>query len=392
MVLFGLKGTGLPAQEWSPPVQLFGLWNDVFPFELKIDSSGNGTLHYESDPFPITLVARPDRPDPEWAEVLPDGSLGGIWTFPDREAGKRAEWSNYNQTLGASSRVDTRPLPAPDVQIKLFQFRCSDGDWYFFVYPAPPAKWRGIAWSNTYPTPLEVTGGQEGDQFFWDIYHEAGAQTFRLSFSATRTYPRFGWWSGTKPVPEKIRFRHRKSVRIGLRGQADFTGEMLVFEPQLDWPAWKWVDRNHLDPVVAQYAREKAAIGKFPDNRRPYYRHSVRMYAWVTWSFLRDDLLSGALHVASSWESPARYPFLISRQHAKPLTLQDIWAPWPVPRNIAALAMHPPFADQPATVHPVLELRPDGLYLWQDQPVHIPTQQIRGTLPKESVLYPYFGK
>jgi hypothetical protein len=390
MMLLAAKGTSLVGQEWTGPSRIFGLWNEVHPMELRLAPDGRGAVWLSGDSLPLQLHGQRGTSGWTFSEVLPDGSVSGTWTLADADQGKRASWANYNQSLGARSLLDSRPLPEPDLQIKLFQFRTTEGEWYLFIYPAPPARWRGIAWSTTHPKPLQVTGSREDQQFFLEVVDPENDEVFRLSFPATRTYPRFGWWSGRQPIPEKIRFRHRKAVPLKTRREASFTGELLVLEPDLDWPGWQSFARQHLEPVLRQFRQEQAEILRASRELRPFQRHAVRCYAWVTWSFLRDDLLSGTLHVATTWGPPVKHPFLVAKGYSRPLTLADIWSPQPLPRDISAMLPNGPESD-PAR-HPVLELRPDGLYLWQDQPAHIPTARLKGNLPRNSPLYPFFGR
>lgn len=358
--------------------------------ELRIGPDVRGSLWVQGDSLPLQLVGQRQTGGWTFHEVLADGSVAGTWQWPDTDQGMVARWMNHNQTIGAKSPLSPKPLPSPDLQIKLLQFRTAEGDWYMFLYPAPPSRWRGIAWSSTQPKPLQVTGSREDQQFFIEVVDPESLETFRLSFAANRNYPRFGWWSGRQPIPEKIRFRHRKAVPLKTRSEATFSGELLVLEPDLDWPSWQAFSREHLEPMLRQFREEQRDILNAGRDLRPFQRHAVRGYAWVTWSFLRDDLLSGTLHLATSWGPPVQKPFLIARAGLRPMSVADVWRPLPLPRDVSAL-MTPGWESDP-TLLPVLELRPDGLYLWQDQPAHIPTARLKGTLPRESPLYPYFGR
>lgn len=390
LLLLGLKGTSLSGQEWNGPEKLYGLWNEVHPMELRIGPDARGSLWVQGDSMPLLLAGQRQSGGWTFTEVLADGSLAGTWQWSDAVKGGMASWVNYNQTIGAKCPLSDESLPAPDLQIKLLQFRTAEGDWYMFLYPAPPSRWRGVAWSSTHPKPLQVTGSREDQQFFIEVVDPESMETFRLSFPATRNYPRFGWWSGRQPVPEKIRFRHRKAVPLKTRREASFSGELLILEPDLDWPSWKAFSREHLEPMLRQFRDEQRELLAAVPELRPFQRHAVRAYAWVTWSFLRDDLLSGTLHIATTWAPPVQRPFLIAKGAVRPLGIADVWRPLPLPRDVGAL-LSPGWENEPSLL-PVLELRPDGLYLWQDQPAHVPTARLKGSLPKTSPLYPYFGR
>lgn len=384
-LMFGLKSTSLSAQQDEPALFYYGLWNDVHPFTLRLEQDLRGTLVYRGTVDTIRLEGK--RTISGWtiAEVLPDGSLAGTWLL---DRGRIATWMNYNQTLGARALLDKKPIAVPDLQIKLIQFRSTDGDWYLFLHPAPPARWRGIAWSNTHPAPLQVLGAREDQQFQLEVFDPDKPGGFRLEFSATRKFPRFGWWTSQFAVPEKIRFRHRKVVPIKVSRWAGFTGELLMLEPDLDWPAWQAFARDQVQPVFAQYEQQRADLEHPAGIARPYQRQAVRCYVWVTWSFLRDDLLSGVLHVAPSWGPARQTSFILHDAHPLPVSVADIW-PSGLPRSVAELLPRTAPGDPAEWRDRPLELRPDGLYIGPAPATHIPTAVLRQSLARNSWLLPY---
>lgn len=387
-----VKSTVLEAQTLSAPIHLYGLWNDIHPFELTLDSELKGQVHFTESGDRIALQGRETLLGWDLLEILPEGSSSGTWHLSHIDKGKVARWSNYNKSVGATCILEDRPISVPDLQVKLFQFRSKDGDWYFFLFPAPPAKWRGIAWSNIHPTPLKVIGSRQDKYLNLDIYDPEDDKSFKLHFEHERPFPRFGWWTAETGIPEKIRFRHKKGVPVQVRKYLDYYREMLVLEPEIEWPSWIAFASEHLSKAQEDFRKEWQEYKKASVEFKPYQRQSARLYAWVTWSFIRSDLLSGTLHIANSWGAPVQAPFLVTPAISRVPSLADLWAPDPVPRWIQDQVQEVPFADKPNITMPMLELRPDGLYIWQDQPVHIATAQLKGTLPKESPLYPYFGK
>lgn len=387
MLSLGAQNTALLAQGLQAPVHLYGLWNNLHPLELVIDSNLQGYLFFPDRRERIQIHGQDTGQGWLLHEVLPDGSLAGTWTLMHSDRGRRARWINYNESLGAFCSFDTRPQPIPDLQIRFFQFRTdSEGEWYFFIYPAPPDKWRGIAWSTTKPEGLDVTGIRAGDELDMRIYDDAGGRSYNLRMNMERRLPRFGFWKGQLLEDERIRFRHRKGLALEVIRVHDYYRDMLLLLPDIQWPAWKYIHKNHVDPARRAFRREGESWEEGRIELKPWQRQAIRLYAWVTWSFLRSDLLSGTLHISNSWDEPAVVPFLITDKSSRPLRLEDVWHPFPVPdhiqQKVSAASVDPAF----------LELRPDGLLIGRDERIHIPTSDIRGLLPKNSPLFPYFGK
>lgn len=380
------QGTPLRAQPLTAPARFHGLWNEVHPFELVLDASLQGYAHFPESGERIDLRGRVVPTGWQLLEVLPDGGIAGTWELEHADGGARVRWMNYDQTIGATCVLSKSPLPAPNLQIRLFQFRNPEGDWYFFISPAPPGKWRGIAWTTTRNDPWPVLGYRQGDQLLLDVGEAGRTSAWQLRFDYDRSFPRFGWWSDGQGLPEKVRFRHRKAVPIEVRRYSDFARDMLLLEPDLDWPGWMSFAARHLASSREAFRREYQSMRVDVTTRRPWQRQAVRLYAWVNWSFLRDDLLSGTLHITNTWEPPRQAPFIVAPGYAEPLSLRDIFGPGPLPAAVASLLPS-------ASASPALELRPDGLYcLYGERSVLLPTALLKSTLAKGSPLYPYFGK
>jgi hypothetical protein len=320
-------------------------------------------------------------------EVLEDGSLSGAWSLSHSDRGRLARWTNYNETIGAFCQFDTRPQTIPELQIRLFQFKTErEGEWYFFIYPAPPDKWRGIAWATTMPEGLDVTGVRAGEELDLRIYNDEEGSSYNLRMQTERRLPRFGFWKGRSKEEERIRFKHRKGLTLEVVRLHDYYRDMLLLLPDIQWPAWKYIYKNHIDPARRAFRQEGAAWEEGLIAFQPWQRQAIRLYAWVTWSFLRGDLLSGTLHISNSWGVPVAVPFLITDRASQPLSLEEVWAPLPVPDAVLGRVL-----SAAADVR-YLELRPDGLLIGREDRIHITTSEMRGTLPTSSPLYPWFGK
>lgn len=384
----GIKGTTAYGQWTSPVGTFYGLWNGVHPMEVIIQNDNTGEVRYSDTGERIHLQAVPPAGELTFKEVLTNGTLAGTWRFSVMQD-QKAMWSNYNQTSGAYCVLSDSPQKTPDLQIRLLEFRTGDGDWFVFLSPSPPDKWVGIAWTTTSDSPFQVKGKERNKTLLLDLYHGEKPDSYQLQFATSRTFPRFGWWQGRAPQPEKVRFRHRKSHKTKIHRHASFYGETLILEPELTWPSWRSFANRWIKPQIDRRDLELRELTTASLEKQPWQRNAVRLYSWVAWSFLRSDLLSGTLHIANSWEEVSSIPFLISARHHQPLSIEEIWHPWPVPRTVQAMLKDSSLRN---TRVELLELRPDGLYIYSDHLIHIPTTLLRGTLPRESPLYPYFGK
>jgi hypothetical protein len=387
-----LKGTSIHGQELSAPVHYYGLWNGIHPLEMVLDSQLQGYLYFPGHKERIDLTGKETAEGWQIAEVLEEGEIGGFWTLNHSDAGRKASWHNYNKTLGGYVHFSPKPVMTPDLQVRLFQFDTPGGNWYFFIYPAPPDKWRGIAWTNTQVFPYEVTGEVIDKEFYFSVYDPESPLSYALQFTQTRQNPRFGYWRGKDGKTERIRMRHRKGISLEIQRNHDYYRDMLLLLPALKWDAWRDISKRHVDPMKRQYRKEGEFINEFKHTPRPFQRQAIRMYAWVTWTFIRENIMSGTLHLANSWGKPEVIPFLIDKDYDLPLNLQSIWEGHALPQEILALLSQHPGGSEAALKSMFVLLRPDGIYIGTNAEIHIPTAMLKGSLPKESPLYIYYGK
>lgn len=333
MGLFWLKCTSLGAQEMSEPLHFFGLWEGYHPVEIILDEEGKGTLVLPNESLPVPLDGRGDGTRWKIHEVLADGQLSGEWVIRPQSDHWLGEWKNYNRTSGSLCALFATPVSAPQSALVRFFFKAGKQKWMFTLFPMPRGRWKGIAWEINERRLARVSGEWLANGILLDAEDVQSGITFRLNFLYDRQAWRSAAWTDDRGVTTRVQLRNFRTEPVEVTSFLDFSREVLLLQPSLEWPGWEAFFSFYLQPMEALLEQEYQRLLKDDLSRTPYQRHALRLYAWVDLSFLNSRLISGHLHVVSSWGDIKQIPFIFSKKQGR-ITLRSLWPDGELPDQV----------------------------------------------------------
>lgn len=349
-----LKSTSLAAQGLSGPLHFYGLWEGFHPVELILDENGEGTLILPDEPFPIQLSARQQGDRWKIHEVIPDGSLSGTWVIGPQSDHWLGEWSNYNQTSGSLCALFSAPVDVPKTFNLRFFFKDGKKKWSFILFPLPRGKWKGLAWESTQAKLTNVTGEWLAKGILLSLDDPQSGQRYELNLLTDRQAWRSATWSDQLGRSQRVHLRNFKTDPVGVTAFLDFSREVLLLRPELEWPAWNEFLNLHIKLAQKSFDEQYYNLMKGQDHPAPHFRHAVRLYSWVDWSYRDRKVVSGTLFIASSWAPTRRIPFTCHKKSGM-ITQKQIWPDGQIPEGLAdrlgALTNDLPIRIDPLFVH-----------------------------------------
>lgn len=367
----------------SGPLHFFGLWEGYHPIEITLDEDGNGALTLPDEALPIALDGRSEGGRWKIHEVLTDGRLSGEWMIGPQSDHWLGEWKNYNQTSGSLCALFADPVTAPQTLLVRFFFKAGKQKWQFILYPLPRGKWKGIAWEKNERRLSRVSGEWLADGILLDVEDQQSGIPSRLNFLYDRQAWRSAAWTDERGVTLRVQLRHFQTEPVDVTSFLDFSRETLLLQPRIDWPGWETFFSYYLQPMEAVLASEYQDLLTDDLSRTPYQRHALRLYSWVDLSYLNSRLISGYLHVVSSWGEVNQVPFTFSRKEGR-LTLRDLWPEGAIPAQILE-QMEGLNVDEPMRIDPF------QIYIGQgERTVILALSEIRDLLPRQHPLRSMF--
>lgn len=377
--LIWLKSTSLDAQEMSGPLHFFGLWEGYHPIEMTLDEAGKGELILPDEVQPITLAGRSDGTRWKIHEVLADGQLSGEWVVGPQSDHWLGEWKNYNQTSGSLCALFGDPVSVPQSLLVRFFFKAGKQKWQFILFPLPRGKWKGLAWEVNERRLARVTGEWLANGILLDVEDEQSGIPSRLNFLHDRQAWRSAAWTDARGVTLRVQLRNFQTEPVHVTSLLDFSREILLLQPSIDWPGWEEFVGYYLQPLEAVLEQEFKSLMTNDLARAPYQRHVLRLYSWVDLSCLNSRLISGYLHVVSSWGEVRQVPFTFSRKDGM-LTLRDLWPECAIPEQVLQ-QMEGMHVDAPMRIDPF------HIYVGQgERTVILELSAIRELLPRQHPL------
>lgn len=370
-------------QGLSGPLHFYGLWEGFHPVEIILDEEGDGSLLLPDEPFPIQLHAQQQGERWKIHEVIPDGSISGTWVVGPQSDHWLGEWSNYNQTSGSLCALFAAPVEVPNTFSVRFFFKDGKKKWSFILFPLPRGKWKGLAWEVNQMKLTPVTGEWLASGILLSMDDPQSGQQHELTLLKDRQAWRSATWTDQSGRFQRVHLRKFKTDPVRVTAFLDYSREILLLQPALDWPMWEAFLEEHLSPSSLAFEREYLNLMTGQDVQRPFQRHAVRLYSWVDWSYRDRKVASGTLHVVGSWGPNARTPFTISKRSGM-VTLGDLWPGGAIPTAIQQrLTSTDP--DQPVRLDPFeIHIGPAG------EEVTVSIAELIPGLPRGSLLYDLF--
>lgn len=344
-----------------------------------LTESGQGTLILPDEPFPIQLSARQQADRWKVHEVIADGSLSGTWVIGPQSDHWLAEWSNYNQTTGSLCALFASPVEVPQTFNLRFFFKDGKKKWSFILFPLPRGKWKGLAWESGQGKLAPVTGEWLSKGILLSLDDPFSGQHYELHLLTNRQAWRSATWTDQSGRSQRVHLRKFKTDPVGVTAFLDYSREVLLLQPELDWPVWSTFLDNHLTLARQSFDAEYHQLMKDQAQPAPHQRHAVRLYSWVDWSYRDRKLVSGTLHIATSWAPTRQIPFAILKKTGK-LTMKDIWPAEGIP---------PEFADRLTGVEEESPLRIDPYSVYiigPEKGVELRITELLPSLPAHSPL------
>ena len=381
--LIFLKSTSLLAQGLSEPVHFYGLWEGFHPIEIILDDQGNGSLILADQPFPIKLKGQQEGDRWKIHEILPEGSISGEWIISPLNDHWLGEWINYNQSSGSLCVLFDSPVEVPGAFSVRFYFKDKKKRWSFTLFPLPRGKWKGIAWEASQGKLVSVTGEWRETGILLSLDDPDSGKVYELHFLTDRQAWRTASWSDQSGNSSRVHLRRFRTDPVKVTAFLDFSREILLLEPDLDWPSWASFIDFHLQTAQTAFEEEYHNMLSGVDGQVPFQRHAIRLYSWVDWSYLDRKMASGTLHIAGSWGPPQRIPFAIHRKDGI-ISLSDLWPEGAIPEDIL-VRLPGSEEEQP------LRLDPFALYIGPpDHETTIPSSALLPLLPNRNPVRDVF--
>ena len=379
------------AQETSSVRHFHGRWRGIHPFQISLHTADSASLHLPDNHHQIPLMVLQQGAGYRCAEVSADGSITGYWTIQPQDSIWIGRWENYDRSQGATSDLSSHPYPTPDLLHYSFQIRREEETWWFSLYTLPGNRVLGTAWSPRRRGPWKVRGSSDPTRLAFDLLDTLYNPSYRVEIDLSRRGWRSGRFISGKRSREKVRPRNVLVIPSQIRHFLDFTRELLILTPRLDWPAATSFLDEHLQQVQDTFAQQFAALDVDIEEPLPFHRQRIRLYAYVQWTYLQPNWASGHLVIQSSWGNSRQIPFTWYRKTDHPLTLRDLWPERPLPRGIRRRI-------NPHQLIPALDLgdlaltiHPDYITVYTPQgPVRIAARYLREQLPRGHALHRVF--
>ncbi len=266
-------------------------------------------------------------------EVIPDGSIAGKWVIGPQSDHWLGEWSNYNQSSGSLCALFSAPVDVPRTFTVRFFFNDGKKKWSFILFPLPRGKWKGLAWEATQQKLAPVTGEWLASGILLSLDDPHSGQHHELQLLTDRQAWRSANWTDQQGRFQRVHLRKFKTDPVLVTAFLDYSREILLLHPDLDWPGWMAFLDEHLLPVRRSFEEEYHSLLTGHEVQRPFQRHAVRLYSWVDWSYRDRKMASGTLHIISSWGPFIHAPFIISRKEGI-MTLSDLWPDGRMPETV----------------------------------------------------------
>ncbi len=380
-----LKSTSLVAQGLPGPIHFYGLWEGFHPVELMLEENGDGTLVLPDEPFPIQLSARHQGDRWKIHEVIQDGSLSGTWVIGPQSDHWLGEWSNYNQTSGSLCALFATPVEVPKTFNLRFFFKDGKKKWSFILFPLPRGKWKGLAWESAQAKLTPVTGEWLANGILLSLDDPQSGQHYELNLLTDRQAWRSALWSNQQGRSQRVHLRRFITDPVGVTAFLDYSREVLLLRPELEWPAWDEFIKSYQAPAQKAFDEEYHSLMKGQDHQAPHLRHAVRLYSWVDWSYRDRKMVSGTLFIASSWAPTDRIPFTIHKKYGL-LTVKEVWPDGQIPHDLERQL------DASTTDVPI-RIDPFSIYFGSpSSEISLPKDELRLLLPPRSPLRDAFDR